>query len=191
MKNLIVLVGKSSSGKDTIQKELCEKHGFTGLVSTTTRPKRSNEEDGKAYFFKTKEEYEKLLADNEMIESRLYHAKQGDWYYGLSKKAFDIDADNIVVVLELMGLNELKKYLINKPEYNITSFYISASDFVRKERAIQRDSNFNLAEWDRRMVTDALDFSIEKVMRSVDYITSNDNVKLEDITKEIVEIAIK
>ena len=53
---MLILVGKSSSGKDTIQKELI-KLGYTPIVNYTTRPPRIGEVDGIAYHFVTQEEF--------------------------------------------------------------------------------------------------------------------------------------
>ena len=78
MEEIIVLLGKSSCGKNFIQEKLIEEYGYTGLVSTTSRPPRENEQEGVDYYYVTNEEFEKQIANGET------------WYYGLSKKAFEI-----------------------------------------------------------------------------------------------------
>ena len=61
---LIVVSGFSGAGKGTIMKELTERYeGYALSVSATTRSPRPGEEDGKAYFFKSVEEFEQMIAD--------------------------------------------------------------------------------------------------------------------------------
>ena len=80
---LIVLSGFSGSGKGTIMKELMKKYSeqYALSISATTRSPRPGETDGVEYFFKTKEQFEKMIADDELIE----YAKYVDNYYGTPK----------------------------------------------------------------------------------------------------------
>ena len=76
---LIVVSGFSGSGKGTIMKRLLEKYDNYALsISATTRSPRPGEEDGREYFFRTVEEFEKMIAKDELIE----YAKYVDNYYG-------------------------------------------------------------------------------------------------------------
>ena len=80
---LIVLSGFSGSGKGTIMKELMKKYSdqYALSISATTRSPRPGETDGVEYFFRTKEQFEKMIADDELIE----YAKYVDNYYGTPK----------------------------------------------------------------------------------------------------------
>ena len=70
---LIVVSGFSGAGKGTIMKELTERYeGYALSVSATTRSPRPGEEDGKAYFFKSVEEFEQMIADGALIEYARY-----------------------------------------------------------------------------------------------------------------------
>ena len=184
MEEVIVLVGKSSCGKDTIQKKLIEAYGYTGLVSTTSRPPIENEQEGVDYYYVTNEEFEKQIANGEMIEYREYHPANGKtWYYGLSKKAFEINTDKKVVVLELYGLKELKKFLKGK-NVKLTSFYISANQEIRTERAKARGS-FDENEWERRLIADNNDFTVEELASNIDYMIKNETT-VEDAIKSML-----
>ena len=76
---LTVVSGFSGAGKGTIMKRLMEKYDNYALsVSATTRAPRPGEEEGREYFFRTVEEFEKMIAKEQLIE----YAKYVDNYYG-------------------------------------------------------------------------------------------------------------
>ena len=77
---LIVVSGFSGAGKGTLMKRLLEKYEerYALSVSATTRQPREGERDGIEYFFKTKEEFEKMIAKEELIE----YARYVENYYG-------------------------------------------------------------------------------------------------------------
>ena len=77
--SLIVLSGFSGAGKGTIVKRLLEKHDTYALsISMTTRDPRPGEEEGKSYFFRSDEEFEKTIAEDGFLE----YARYCDHYYG-------------------------------------------------------------------------------------------------------------
>ena len=76
---LIVVSGFSGSGKGTIMNEIIRRYNNYALsVSATTRNPRPGETEGKEYFFKSVEEFEKMIAKDELIE----YARYVDNYYG-------------------------------------------------------------------------------------------------------------
>ena len=76
---LIVVSGFSGAGKGTLMKELLKQYDNYALsISATTRKAREGEEDGREYFFKTVEEFEKMIAKDELIEYARYVGN----YYG-------------------------------------------------------------------------------------------------------------
>ena len=77
---LIVVSGFSGAGKGTLMKELMKRYEETYAlsVSATTRNPREGEVDGREYFFKTTEEFEKMIAKEELIE----YARYVENYYG-------------------------------------------------------------------------------------------------------------
>ena len=78
---IAVISGFSGAGKGTVVNELVRKYGYAISVSATTRQPREGEEEGKNYFFKTKEEFEQMIKDGKFIE----YAKYVDNYYGTPK----------------------------------------------------------------------------------------------------------
>ena len=77
---LIVVSGFSGAGKGTLMKELLKQYPgqYTLSISATTRQPRDGEEDGREYFFITKEEFEKMIAQEQLIE----YARYVNNYYG-------------------------------------------------------------------------------------------------------------
>ena len=83
MGKIICLMGKSSSGKDTIYKKLLEDGSLElkTIVPYTTRPIRDGEQDGVEYFFTDEEGFRRLQEQGKVIESRVYQTMLGPWYY--------------------------------------------------------------------------------------------------------------
>ena len=94
MYNIIALIGKSGSGKDTIMKEIIkQKSDLHEIISCTTRPKRENEIDGVNYYFLTPSEFTEKVLKYEMLEATCFN----DWFYGTSYDSLDKNKINIGV----------------------------------------------------------------------------------------------
>ena len=79
---LVIVSGFSGAGKGTVMKALMGKYDNYALsISATTRAPRTGEENGREYFFKTVEEFEKMIAQDELIEYANYVGN----YYGTPK----------------------------------------------------------------------------------------------------------
>ena len=106
---LLVVSGPSGAGKGTICNAIREK--FPDLqysVSMTTREPRKGEVEGESYFFRTNEQFEKLIEEDAFLE----YAKVYDHYYGTPKKrALDMISDGKSVLLEIdiQGAMQVKK----------------------------------------------------------------------------------
>ena len=91
MFDVLLIVGKSGSGKDTFVSHLLKTNDiYNKVITCTTRPKRENEQDGCDYYFKTEEE----LKNMEMIEQTVFNG----WYYGTPIFSFDTNKINVVIV---------------------------------------------------------------------------------------------
>jgi guanylate kinase len=145
MDKKIVFVGKSCSGKSTIAQELA-KFGFKAQVSTTSRPKRDYEIDGKDYHFVSKEEAEEMINANQFIEIDNFNG----WYYGLTYE--DFNASDILVITP----RGLKQYLDKFPRENFIVIYIETSVSMRMERINSRNDTHD--SFHRRWVSDEIDF---------------------------------
>lgn len=182
--NIFVLLGKSSTGKDTLLNSIIEDTSLNNIVSITTRPKRPNEIDGKDYHFTDRNSFKKLIKNEELIEYRTYNTlidnKPDVWYYGITKD--DITGDSIVI-LDIIGLEGFLQYY-RREDVKITSIYIHTPDKVRRKRA-QKRAGFDIHEWNRRAADDDKVFS--NVQDIVDYTVFNIdlNIALNEI-KEII-----
>ena len=104
----IVLSGPSGSGKGTIVKELIRDEQFLLSISATTRAPRQGEEEGVHYFFKTRDDFESMIANNELIE---YSEFCGN-YYGTPKAFIEESVKNgkdVILEIEVKGAMQIKK----------------------------------------------------------------------------------
>ena len=104
----IVLSGPSGSGKGTIVKELIRDEQFLLSISATTRAPRQGEEEGVHYFFKTRDDFESMIANNELIE----YAEFCGNYYGTPKAFIEESVKNgkdVILEIEVKGAMQIKK----------------------------------------------------------------------------------
>ena len=106
---LIVVSGFSGAGKGTLMKELLKKYDNYALsISATTRKPREGETDGKEYFFKTVEDFEKMIAQDELIE----YAKYVENYYGTPRVYVEEQlkaGKDVILEIEIQGALKVKK----------------------------------------------------------------------------------
>lgn len=178
---MIILTGKSCSGKTTIAYELC-KLGYSGIVGYTTRPPREGEVEGEAYHFISNDDFEKRAGEGFFAESRSFHVANGEtWYYGTALE--DLDEDK-VVVLNPYGVKKLKEI----PEVNPVVFYISVRDETIQARMERRGQD--RAEALRRMRSDIEDFY--DMEETADFIVHNDTgVPPEQIARAVSQLYMK
>ena len=105
---LIVLSGPSGVGKSTVIAELMAQRQLYFSVSYTTRQPRVGEQDGVNYNFVSRQEFERMIADNELLE----YAEYVDNYYGTSLKVIREKLDSGIDVLldiEVKGAAKVRK----------------------------------------------------------------------------------
>ena len=182
---IVCLCGKSASGKNKISELVQNNFNIKEAISHTTRPRRTGE--GDIYKFISIKEFKQMKKDNEFIETRIYNTKEGQWCYGLSKEAIDLNSDNnYLVILDMKGLLSLKDYLIEIGKiYCLTSVYVYTSSQVRLLRSLNREGDMTdkqVTEVVRRFQADEKDFlGIEDY---IDYVLINNDEKgLEEAKK--------
>ena len=171
---MIVLTGASASGKTVTALDLQKRHGLVKAITTTTREKRVGETDGVEYFFISKEEFEKRLAENKFVEHSIYNGN----YYGCG---VDQISDNKIVVLDPNGLHSFLKL----KDKNIVSFLLIADEKTRKSRMESRgDKEANIKQ---RIENDVNDFSLEKIGK-VDFVINTENYSIEEVSDLIYKL---
>ena len=140
---ILVLVGCSASGKDTVMNWLVREFEVKPVISYTTRPIRDCEQDGREYHFVTEEEFERMKNNGEFVETRAYNTVNGNWYYGLPKNGIDLEDDNnYITILDFDGLLELEIWLRSIGQVDkLTSIYIDATEQNRLIRSLNREQN--------------------------------------------------
>lgn len=105
---LIIISGFSGAGKGTIVKKLIESNLFSLSISATTRKARIGEVEGEHYYFIDKEEFENMIAQDELIEWATYC----DNYYGTPKKYVEeklLAGNDVILEIEMQGALQVKE----------------------------------------------------------------------------------
>ena len=107
---LIVVSGFSGAGKGTLMKELLKNYPgqYTLSISATTRQPRDGEAHGREYFFITKEEFEKMIAEDQLIE----YARYVDNYYGTPRAYVEQkleEGKDVILEIEIQGAMKVKE----------------------------------------------------------------------------------
>lgn len=162
-------MGKSSSGKDTIYREILnkEKNLFHTIVLYTTRPIREGEKDGVTYHFVSRETFLKQNEQHKVIEYRSYNTIHGEWiYYTADDGQIDLENQDYFVIETLESYLSLYQYFGKE---KVVPIYIEIDDGIRLTRALEREKlqkNPKYAEMCRRFLADEEDFSEEKLQKA-------------------------
>jgi len=172
---LIVISAPAGCGKDTIlEKVLQVMTELNYSVSATTRPRRVNEIEGKHYFFKSREEFRKMIKHNELLEYTVYCGN----FYGTPKAAVEHalnDGKDIVLKIEIAGAAHVKKLF---PDC-VSVFILPPSLEELRNRLIKRGTE-DLETIERRITTAHKEI---KHSSGYDYYVIND-----DLTRAVNEI---
>lgn len=166
MGKIFCMMGKSSSGKDTLYQQILEHEGLLlkSIVLYTTRPIRSGERDGKEYIFADEDMLAGLTEAGKVIECRSYHTVHGVWkYFTVNDGQIDLARQNYLTIATLESYLKIREYF---GEAFVLPIYIEVEDGVRLRRALEREeaqSNPRYAEMCRRFLADTVDFSEEKL----------------------------
>lgn len=168
MGKIFCLMGKSSTGKDTIYKELLlkEQLNLKKIVPYTTRPIREGEKDGEEYFFTDEDGVEKLLKENRIIEMRCYDTCFGLWrYMTVQDDQIDLDMYDYLLIGTPQAYMSMRDFFGNE---KVIPLLIELDDGVRLQRALDREKLQQEPKYDemcRRFLADAKDFSEEKILQ--------------------------
>ena len=179
--NIIAIMGKSGSGKDTLCRALLKRPEFKNareIISCTTRPIRDNEKDGVDYHFLTNEQFTNQILSGEMVEATVFN----DWCYGTSVNNLDATCLNIGVFNpEGVGL------LRGRDNINLKVIYLEANDKDRLLRQLNREKNPDCHEIVRRFSADEADFSEEEIeyIAPEMFVTNNNGASIDRLAEVI------
>ena len=161
MGKIYYMMGKSSSGKDTIYKDIRKDlPELKTLTLYTTRPMREGEKDGVEYYFVTDEILEKYREEGKIIELRTYQTVYGDWKYAtIDDGQIHLDHEDYLMIGTLESYRKMRDYYGAEC---LIPIYIEVEDGERLMRAIQRERQQETPGYEelcRRFLADQQDFS--------------------------------
>ena len=187
MGKIFYIMGKSSSGKDSIYSRLLQDQelGLCKMILYTTRPIREGEVYGREYYFVKEEDLRKFQQEGKVIEARTYQTVYGPWtYFTADDGQIRLEEKNYLGIGTLESYENMKKYFGEEALYPV---YIQVEDGERLKRAIHREEQQKVpkyAEMCRRFLADTEDFSEENLMRAGIGVRF-ENKELENCIKEI------
>ena len=166
MKKIYCMMGKSSTGKDTLFKMLMEDQELSvkTLVPYTTRPMREGERDGVEYHFCDETRLKALEESGRIIELRTYDTVHGLWkYFTVDDNQVDLEKYSYLLIGTLEAYLKIRDYY---GKDRVIPIYIEVEDGLRLQRAVERERKESMPRYEelcRRFLADAVDFSEEKL----------------------------
>lgn len=164
---LVVLVGGSASGKDSLlEKVISKDKSIHKIVSDTSRKKREGETQGKEYNFISKDKFENNISQGAYVEHRAYNKSDEGWvHYGVNSRSINTRL-NQIVILDYHGYKELKNHLesIGKEDM-LVGIFIDCPSSIRLQRSLSREpeaSDKQVEEMCRRLIDDSRKVLIAK-----------------------------
>ena len=165
MGKIFYLMGKSSSGKDTIYNKLLQnkKLNLQKIVLYTTRPIRAGEESGIHYYYVDEKKADELVEAGKVIELRAYDTFYGVWkYFTVHDDQIDLEKSDYLMIGTIESFQKTKAYFGSE---RVVPIMIELDDGVRLQRALDRERKEEHPRYEemcRRFLADSIDFSPEK-----------------------------
>ena len=166
MSKIYCMMGKSSTGKDTLYKRIFENKELQlkTVIPYTTRPIREGETDGVEYFFCDADKVRELEAAGKVVERRDYNTIHGIWtYFTVDDGQIDLVNYDYLIIGTLESYHKIRDYY--GKEY-VIPIYIEVEDGERLQRALNREKEQKSPKYEercRRFLADAKDFSEENL----------------------------
>ncbi len=167
---LFVVSAPSGAGKSTLIKEAMKKIGNLNFsISYTTREKRGDEENGKDYFFVSKNKFEQMIKEDKFLEYALVFNK---FYYGTAKDQVEQalnSGKDIIMDIDVQGACQI----MDKKAFPFVSIFILPPSMTElKNRLLQRGRD-NVAEIEKRLQVAENEI---KYLSRFDYLVINDDL---------------
>lgn len=180
MIGILIICGKTCSGKDKTVNELVSKYGFKKVITYTTRPMRKGEKQDVTYHYISEEEFKQKIEDGFFAEWKSYDTEFGTWYYGSALEDLENADDKSVIILTPEGYRDVVEKLSNKP----TAIYIYSNNATLKKRLLKRGDDKNEAQ--RRLEHDNEDFKgIENEVDKIVY--NNFDYDINEVVQKILD----
>ncbi len=170
---LFIVSGPSGSGKDTVLKKVFEKYqDISFSISSITRDMRAGEIAGEKYNFISREEFERMIADNALLEHNIFVGN----YYGTPRKPVEDcinSGGDMIVEVDVNGAAQIREKM---PEA-VSIFIMPPSFEVLRQRLSGRGTETE------KQVADRLLSAIGEIARAVEY----DYIVVNDVLEEAVE----
>ena len=178
---LIVFSGPSGVGKGTVRQEIFSKpdHKFEYSVSMTTRAQRPGEVDGKDYFFRSREEFEELIRNGQMLEYAEYVGN----YYGTPLTYVNETLDkgiDVFLEIEVQGALQVKKKVpdavfifltppdLNELQERLVGRGTDSEEVIAQRIERAREEIALMSEYDYAIVNDEVPLAAERVKRVIE-----------------------
>lgn len=124
---LLLILGKTASGKDFLTNKLCERTGLKQLISYTTRERRVGE--GDTHIFASEEDYERMQSDGKIAAFTQIGAYK---YWATTDQLYETDC----YIIDYLGLKKLRE--LDLPNLRLVTIFINTPDDVREYRALKQ-----------------------------------------------------
>ena len=177
---IVVISGFSGTGKGTLMKELVKRYDNYALsISATTRAPRPGEEDGREYFFMKDADFEKLIAEDGLVE----HAGYCGHYYGTPRKFVEENIEkgkNVILEIEIQGALQIKKKFpqalllfvmppsADELEKRLRGRGTETDEVIRGRLARAVEESKGIEEYEYILVNDDLDACVARMHQIID-----------------------
>ena len=167
MGKIYCMMGKSSSGKDTLYQKVLERlPQIHRVVPYTTRPIREGEQDGVEYHFVDDKQLAELETDGKIVEIRAYNTVHGIWkYFTVDDGQIDLEQGDYLLIGTLETYEKIREYYGAE---HLVPIYIEVEDGERLARALERERRQAVPKYKemcRRFLADEEDFCEENLKR--------------------------
>ena len=170
MRNILVICGKTASGKNLVRDILVEKYNYNPIITYTSRPPRKGEKQDITYHFISTDEFIEKINNGFFAEWKDYVTNDGIWYYGTALDDCMNASDKDVIILTPDGVRDLKNNDVNL----IVVYLYSNLKTIRHRLKFRGD---DLKEVERRISSDIKDFkNAEMLADRIIYNNLNDNI---------------
>lgn len=176
---LVVVSGFSGAGKGTVMNRLLEKYENYALsVSVTTRTPRPGEEEGKSYFFRSREEFERLIREDALLE----YARYVDNYYGTPKSYVQEQLEagkDVILEIEIQGAMKIREKIpeallvfvvppsMEELKKRLTGRGTETEEIIRSRLARAGEEAEGMDQYDYLLVNDDLETCVDALHQMI------------------------